>query len=143
MDGTDIEIIKILEDNGRISHEEIAKMLHMSRPAIHKRIENLEKDGVITGYRATVNWRKVGPSIRCFIFIKIIGSNFENIAREITTFDIPEIAIEECHRIAGEWCMVVKVRVSTPEDTTKLLDHIWKLEGLRDTSTIFIINTVL
>ncbi|EGW40115.1 Lrp/AsnC family transcriptional regulator [Desulfosporosinus sp. OT] len=143
MDNTDIDIIKILEKNGRISHEEIAQKLHMSRPAIHKRIENLEKEGVITGYRALVNWRKVGPCIRCFIFIKINKCNFDYIAHEVTTLDIPEITVEECHRIAGEWCMVVKVRISTPEDTTKLLDHIWKLEGIMETSTTFVINTVL
>lgn len=49
MDSVDIEIVKILEQSGRISHEEIAKILHISRPAIHKRIENLEKRGIITG----------------------------------------------------------------------------------------------
>ena len=143
MDRIDIEIIKFLEQNGRISHEEIAKKLHMSRPAIHKRIENLEKEGVITGYRALVDWRKVGQCIRCLIFIKINGSNFNKIAYEVTIFDIPEITVEECHRLAGEWCMVIKVRITTPEDITRILDRVWQLEGVIETSTTFVISTIL
>ena len=142
MDHIDIEIIRFLEQNGRISHEDIAKKLHISRPAIHKRIKNLETEGVITGYRALVDWRKVSPCIRCLIFIKINGRSFDKIAYQVTTLDIPDITVEECHRLAGEWCMVIKVRISTPEDTTKLLDHIWQLEGVMETSTTFVISTI-
>lgn len=71
VDNIDIEIIKILEQDGRITHEEIAKTLHMTRPAIHRRIENLETEGIITGYKALIDWRKVKPCIRCLIFLKI------------------------------------------------------------------------
>ncbi|WP_207652661.1 Lrp/AsnC family transcriptional regulator [Desulfosporosinus sp. FKA] len=109
----------------------------MARPAIHKRIENHENQGIIIGYRAQVNWRKVGPCIRCLIFTKINGGNFDNIANESTIVDIPEITVEECHRLAGEWCMVLKVRITTPEDTTKLL------EGVMESSTTFVILTIL
>lgn len=143
MDSVDIEIIKILEQNGRISHEEIAKILHMSRPAIHKRIENLEKGGIITGYQALIDWRKVRPCIRCLIFIKINGGYFAQIANEIANMDIPGIVIEECHRLAGEWCVLIKTRISTPEDTTKILDRVWQFDGIIETSTTFVIDTVL
>lgn len=143
VDSVDIEIIKILEQNGRISHEEIAKILHMSRPAIHKRIENLEKGGIITGYQALIDWRKVRPCIRCLIFIKINGGYFAQIANEIANMDIPGIVIEECHRLAGEWCVLIKTRISTPEDTTKILDRVWQFDGIIETSTTFVIDTVL
>lgn len=143
MDSVDIEIIKILEQNGRISHEEIAKILHISRPAIHKRIENLEKGGIITGYQALIDWRKVRPCIRCLIFIKINGGYFAQIANEIANMDIPGIVIEECHRLAGEWCVLIKTRISTPEDTTKILDRVWQFDGIIETSTTFVIDTVL
>ncbi|WP_094604571.1 Leucine-responsive regulatory protein [Sporomusa silvacetica DSM 10669] len=143
MDSVDIEIVKILEQNGRISHEEIAKILHMSRPAIHKRIENLEKRGIITGYQALIDWRKVRPCIRCLLFIKINGGYFAQIANEIATMDIPGIVIEECHRLVGNWCILIKTRISTPEDTTKILDRVWQFEGILETSTTFIIDTIL
>ena len=143
LDSIDIEIIKFLEQNGRISHEEIAKRLHMSRPAIHKRIENLEKEGVVTGYRALIDWRKVSPFIRCLIFMKINGRNFAQIADEVKNLDIPEITVEECYRIAGEWCLLLKVRIPTPEHSTKILDRVWQLEGVIETSTTFVISTII
>lgn len=143
MDFIDIEIIKILEQNGRISHEEIARKLHMSRPAIHKRIENLEKTGIITGYRALIDWRKASPCFRCLITLQIKGKYFDKIADEVKNLDIPEIVVEEFHRLAGEWCVLIKARVTTPEDTTKILDHIWQMEGIIKSSTSFVISTVL
>lgn len=143
MDGVDLKILKVLEQNGRISHEEIAKQLHMSRPAIHKRIENLAKKGIITGYRALIDWRKVSPCFRCLITLQIKGRYFEKIADEVTNLDIPGIVVEEFHRLAGEWCVLIKARITTPEDTTKILDRVWQLEGIIKSSTSFVISTVL
>lgn len=143
MDSIDNEIVKMLEQNGRVSHEEIAKKLHMSRPAIHKRIENLEVEGVITGYKALIDWRKVKPCIRCLIFLKINGGYFAQIANEIANLDIPGVVIEECDRLAGQWCVLIKTRISTPEDTTKILDRVWQFDGVIETSTTFVIDTVL
>jgi Lrp/AsnC family leucine-responsive transcriptional regulator len=133
----------MLEQNGRVSHEEIAKVLHLSRPAIHKRVENLEKEGIVTGYQAVIDWRKVKPCIRCLLFLKINGGYFAQIANAITGMDIPGIVIEECHRLAGEWCVLIKTRISTPEDTTKILDYVWQLDGVIETKTTFVIETVL
>lgn len=143
MDTIDNEIVKILERDGRVSHEEIAKKLHMSRPAIHKRIDNLEREGIITGYTALINWGKVRPCIRCLIFLKINGSHFNKMASEIANMNISGVIIEECHRLAGEWCVLIKLRMQAPEDTTKILDRIWQFEGIIETSTTFIIDTVL
>lgn len=143
MDCTDIDILHILEQHGRISHEEIAKKLNMSRPAIHRRIENLEKAGIIAGYRALIDWRKVSPCFRCLITLQIKGKYFDKIADEVKNLDIPEIVVEEFHRLAGEWCVLIKARVTTPEDTTRILDRIWQMEGIIKSSTSFIISTVL
>ncbi|WP_236841246.1 Lrp/AsnC family transcriptional regulator [Brevibacillus formosus] len=45
MDEVDLRIVQLLEENGRISHEEISKLLHISRPAVHQRVAKLEKNG--------------------------------------------------------------------------------------------------
>ncbi len=140
MDSIDIEILKTLEQNGRTSHEEIAQKLHLSRPAIHKRIERLESQGAITGYRAAVDWKQVSPCMRCLIFLKINGRHFDRITNQLLSIDIPGIVVEECLRITGEWCMLVKIRLTAPEDTTKILDCLWQTEGIIETSTSFVIS---
>ncbi|HBC31813.1 MAG TPA: Lrp/AsnC family transcriptional regulator, partial [Clostridiales bacterium] len=56
MDFLDMQIIKSIEKEGRISHEELSKRLNLSRPAIHNRVAKLEDQGIITGYKAIIDW---------------------------------------------------------------------------------------
>jgi len=60
MDSLDMQIIECIEKEGRISHEELSKRLNLSRPAIHNRINKLEEQEIISGYKATINWLKLG-----------------------------------------------------------------------------------
>ena len=142
MDVIDQKIISLLEKNGRISHEEMARLLHVSRPAIHKRVDNLEKSGIITGYRTQINWGKARSNIRCFVFAKVNGSFFPKLTEGITSFQCDKIVIESCQRLTGEWCLLIQARLSTPEDTKKLLDYLWQLGGILETSTSFVIDTL-
>lgn len=143
MDKVDLEIIKILADNGRITHEELGKRLHLSRPAVHQRVDKLQREGVIKGYRAVIDWGKTGQTAKCIIFIKISALNINNFAVKINEMEIPGVVVEECHRLAGEWCLVLKVRAGSPEEITALIDQIWLIEGVRETSTTFILSTIL
>lgn len=141
MDEIDLKIIQLLEKNGRLSHAELAKLISISRPAIHQRIAKLEKKGLIVGYKALINWYQIQPCTRCFIFIKVNGRHFDLLAENITSIVIPDIVIEEYHRLAGEWCILLKIRVLRPEDTTKMLDQIWRFDGILETSTTFILDS--
>ena len=60
MDSLDMQIIKNIEKEGRISHEELSKRLNLSRPAIHNRVTKLEEQGIISGYKAAISWVKLG-----------------------------------------------------------------------------------
>lgn len=141
MDEIDLKIIQLLESNGRLSHAELAKLVSISRPAIHQRIAKLEKKGIITGYKALINWYQMKPFTRCLIFIKVNGRHFDPLVEEIINIVIPDIVIEEYHRLAGKWCILLKIRVLKPEDTTKILDQIWRIEGILETSTTFVLDS--
>lgn len=66
IDETDKKIIKLLQNNGRLSNIEIAEMVNLSHSSCSRRISRLEKDNYITGYRALSNRKKLGYSIRAF-----------------------------------------------------------------------------
>lgn len=140
MDNIDLEIVQMLEKDGRMSHEDIAKRLYLTRPAIHKRVEKLEKEGVITGYKALIEWSKVESCIRCLIFLKVNGRYVAAIIDQARQLDIDGVIMEECFRLAGEWCILLKVRIKNSNDTTKILDRIWQVEGVLETSTVFIVS---
>ncbi len=142
MDDIDIKIIKLLEENGRLSHEEISKLLHISRPAVHQRVGKLEKSGIIKGYRCIVDWRRLEQKIKALIFVKVKCQNFKEIVGRIVDMRIPNVTIAECHRLAGEWCIMLKVRVSAPENITELIDEMVKIPEVHETSTTFILSTI-
>ncbi|OKP96098.1 Lrp/AsnC family transcriptional regulator [Paenibacillus sp. P46E] len=142
MDELDIKILKLLEESGRMSHEEISKLLHISRPSVHQRVGKLEKSGVIKGYRGIVDWSKLDQKIKVMISVKVVSQSFREAAGQIISIQIPGVSIIECQRMAGEWCMLLKVRVTSPEQLTLLLDEILRIPDIKETSTTFILSTI-
>jgi len=142
MDEIDVQILKLLERTGRLSHEEIGKLVHISRPAVHQRVAKLEKNGVIKGYRAIIDWRMLEQKIQAFIFVKVKCQSFQQITAKILNIPLANGAILECQRLAGEWCMVLKVRVSSPDDITRFLDELVTFSEVYETSTTFILSTL-
>ncbi|WP_376774579.1 Lrp/AsnC ligand binding domain-containing protein [Clostridium thailandense] len=51
--------------------------------------------------------------------------------------------MEECHRLAGEWCLLLKIRASTPTDISNFIDDLWKIKGIKETSTTLVLSTIL
>ena len=69
MDAIDQAIVRLLDRHGRLSQEQLAKRVRLSRPAVHQRVKRLEAAGVLKGYRAVLDWAAVGlpwpRSCRC------------------------------------------------------------------------------
>lgn len=140
MDGLDIKILELLENNGRMSHEEIGKRLNMSRPAIHQRVSKLEQNKTIKGYNTEIDWSKAGQSIRAIIFINVRTSDFNGIMEQVINLKIEGLTIEECYRITGQWCIMLKIRASLTEQITSLHDELLKINGMLDTFTMLILS---
>ncbi len=143
MDEIDKEIIKLIETNGRMTHEEISRLLHISRPSVHQRVSKMEQKGIIKGYRSIIDWNKIDEKIKAIILVKIKCHNFKKIAASIISLPIPEVTIVEAQRLAGEWCMMLKVRVSDSQKSTDLIDEMVKIPEVQETSTILILTTIL
>ncbi|MEL7564754.1 MAG: AsnC family transcriptional regulator [Dehalobacterium sp.] len=139
MDEIDMKILELLENNGRLSHEEIGKRLNMSRPAIHQRISKLEQNGTIMGYHTEINWSKAGQGIRALIFINVRTSDFNKIMEQITNVRIAGLTIEKCYRITGQWCIMLRIRASLTDQITLLHDELLKIEGMLETFTMLIL----
>ncbi|WP_310830198.1 Lrp/AsnC family transcriptional regulator [Paenibacillus pedocola] len=142
MDELDHNILKLLEQNGRLSHEEIGKLLHISRPSVHQRVAKLEKSGIIRGYRGLIDWSRLDQKIKVVISVKVVSRHFQEVADKIVEMEIPGVTLMECLRMAGEWCMMLKVRVGSPEQITLLIDEIVKIPEVKETSTTFVLSTI-
>ena len=86
MDEIDRKILKLLQDNARVSLKTIAENTFLSSPAVSARIERLEKEGIITGYHASVDPVKLGYHILAYINLEVIPEDKEQFyayAREV------------------------------------------------------------
>ena len=71
MDKIDTMLVSLLQKNARASLKYLASKVFLSTPAVSARIEKLEKQGVITGYSASINSQKLGYHITAFITLEI------------------------------------------------------------------------
>ena len=142
MDAYDLKILEILVSNAKEAHEKISKSLNLSRPAISQRIKKLEDAGVIKKYQTIIDWTKLGYPLNVFIYIKIRTKNFENVAQEIIAVRTEGAFLEELHRLAGEWCIMLKIRSTLPQALTQYIDKLQKIDAVVSTSTTFIFSTV-
>ncbi|MDD2482088.1 MAG: Lrp/AsnC family transcriptional regulator [Lutispora sp.] len=140
MDNMDLKILMELEKNGRITHEELSKILNISRPAIHQRVCKLEQSGIIRGYKAHIDWCKAGQVLNALIFINAKTLDFNFLMKNIMDIRVEGLTIEECYRITGQWCLMIKIRAHSTENITALHDEILKVEGATETLTMLILS---
>ncbi|MGI8606773.1 MAG: Lrp/AsnC family transcriptional regulator [Gaiellaceae bacterium] len=119
MDETDRRILGELTKDGRVSFAELGRRISLSPPAVAERVQRLERAGVITGYRAEVDPRRLGYELTAIVRIKPAAGQLARIPE--LAAEIPEIG--ECHRITGEDCFFLKVHLRSIDDLSELLDR--------------------
>ncbi|MFT4203833.1 MAG: Lrp/AsnC family transcriptional regulator [Chitinophagaceae bacterium] len=140
LDNTDLQILRTLQGNARISNADLARELGMAPSGILERVKKLEQKTVITGYEVNINPAAVGLNLLAFIQIKTkdaIGSDETGKALA----KIPEIL--EVHNITGVYCFLVKIRV---ENSEKLMEVMRKslspITSIVETQTIIVLETI-
>jgi len=141
MDTIDYKILNILKDNGRISHEEIARRVNLSRPAVRARVVSLEKKGIISGYSTCIDYDALGFSIQVFVYIKVSNMNYDEIKSNIVNLASEKVVIDDLYRISGEWCLLLKVMCHSQNDITEFVDQILRIDCVVATNTVFIFKS--
>lgn len=142
MDFLDLQIIKNMEKEGRISHEELSKRLNLSRPAIHNRVVKLEDQGIIAGYKAVIDWTKLGYTTYAIISLRVRTDDYDRLLKQLKNLIIPDLVIEECHIVTGTWCIIMKVRCMAPAGLKAIQDELHKIDCIRESSTSLILSSI-
>jgi Lrp/AsnC family transcriptional regulator, leucine-responsive regulatory protein len=139
MDEIDRTILALLQENARISNAEIARQVDLAPSAIFQRIRKLEQAGIISGYSARLNPKALGYGLVGFVQVRTApGATAPEVTRELAA--IPEVF--EVHRVVGEDCFFLKVRVSDPEALEHLLDNqLQPLRSVASTRTTIVLST--
>jgi len=133
MEDTDLQILRLLARDGRMSFTDLGRATGLSTSAIHQRVRRLEQRGVIRGYAAVVDADAVGLPLTAFISVTPLDPAAPDDVPERLS-GLPEI--EACHSVAGAENYILKVRVATPGELEALLSRIRSQAGVSTRTTI-------
>ncbi|RUM49243.1 MAG: Lrp/AsnC family transcriptional regulator [Marinomonas sp.] len=133
MDKINWKLLKALEENARLSYSELAKLVHLSAPAVAERIKKLEEQGVITGYRATINLEKAGIPITALVECEVYRTQERAFKELVLSLD----EVVDCYNITGPSAFILRVAVSSMSRLDVLLE---RLIDLSDTKTMMIMS---
>lgn len=139
LDETDRRILALLQENARISNAEIGRRVELAASAIHHRIRKLEEGGVILGYKARIDPRALGYGLVSFVRVQTgEGARAPEITGALSAID----EVQEVHRVVGEDCFFVKVRVRDTQALARLLDErIQRIPNVATTRTTIVLTT--
>ncbi|MDR2093254.1 MAG: Lrp/AsnC family transcriptional regulator [Azoarcus sp.] len=143
-DRYDRQILELLQREGRISNQELAERVSLSPSACLRRVRVLEESGLITGYRAMLDARRLGLSLTALLHISMDSHTPERFAHfesEIARLD----AVLECLLITGQSAdYQLKVVVADMDAYQELLlQHITRIEGVSGVHTSFVLRRVV
>ena len=139
MDKIDLKILSIIQEDARVSNAEISRQLKMAPSGVLERIRKLEEKGVITGYEVRLNPKILNHGLAAFIFVREIeGKGSWKTAEQLAK--LPEVL--EVHHVAGEDCLLVKVRTKDTDHLEKLLTKDFAaIKSLISTRTTIVLST--
>lgn len=137
IDGTDEQILTILQNDARISNAEIARQIELAPSAVLERIRKLEDRGVIRGYHTEIDPRAVDFGLTVFVTVKTSECGAD---AEEALVSIPEVL--EVHDVAGEDCFLLKIRTKDTEALGRLhREKIRPIPSVISTRTTVVLQT--
>jgi len=139
LDKLDHAILNELQTNGRLSYAELGERIGLSKTPCWKRVQRLEQEGMISGYRAEVNPRKVGLNFQVFLNMTIKHMKAEEFEAAIVKFD----QITDCFAVAGDSDYLVTVVASDIDEFDDLIRYKFPhLPGVERISTTLTLRTI-
>ncbi|MDF9435455.1 Lrp/AsnC family transcriptional regulator [Chromohalobacter israelensis] len=144
LDRYDRQILDILQRHGRINNQELAERIGLSPSPCLRRVRTLEDNGLITGYRALVDAKRLGHSLTALLHISMDRHTPERFANfEAKVAALPQV--QECLLITGQEAdYQLKVVVHDMDDYQNLLlNQITRIEGVTGAHSSFVLRRVL
>jgi len=140
LDELDIQILKILQEDCRMTLDKISSKLRVPRSTIHYRIRRLERLGIIEGYYAKLNPEKLGKE---YITITLVRAKYgpgyhEKVGEELAKLP----GVWGVYFVLGDNDFVVLTRTNSRQDFLKVLGAMTNIEGVERTSTMAVVKIV-
>jgi DNA-binding Lrp family transcriptional regulator len=139
VDQADEQIVALLREDARRSFQDIGRHVHLSAPAVKRRVDRLEEAGVIRGYTAVVDPAASGWHTEAFVYLYCDGRMpADSIKRAVES--VPQVA--SAHTVAGEYSAVLHVLAKDTTDLELALERIRAKEGVSRTVSQIVLSTL-
>lgn len=141
-DRIDLQLLAALQRSGRQTNAELAERVHLSASACLRRVQRLEREGVIAGYRAEVDPERLGLGLQVFVRVQLTRHDADSVAafaRFVNDWD----EVVACHALTGDMDYLLQVAVRDLEHFSRfLLDNLLAQAGVADVNSSFVLRTV-
>ena len=142
LDRTDLLLLAELQQSGRQTNAELAERVHLSPSACLRRVQRLEREGVIAGYRAEVAPDRIGLGLHAFVRVQLTRHDAEAVAA-FAGFVNDWDEVVACHALTGDMDYLLQVVVRDLEHFSRfLLDRLLNQAGVADVNSSFVLRTV-
>lgn len=139
MDNLDIKILKLLQQNSRITASEISSKINLSVPAVGDRLKKLDASGIIEKYTVILNAKKMNKNLMIIMFVSLECPKYTDPFINIIQLDDE---IVECHYLAGDFDYALKIITESTESLERILNKIKNIPGVQKTKTNVSLSTI-
>ena len=142
LDAADLRILRILQQDGRITNQELARQGGLSPASCFDRVKRLRERGIVLGYTALLDPHQLGSALMIFVEVLLDRTTddvFSAFAEHVRK--VPQVL--ECHMVAGGFDYLLKVRVADMTAYRSFLGNILAaMPGVRETRTYAVLEEV-
>jgi len=138
IDSIDKEILRMLQDDARISFKKIAEKIGVSEATIFVRVKKLRKNGVIKRFTAIVSPDLLGKNLTAFVLINTEPKNLEHVLNALSSMD----DVYEVYDVTGAYYVIVKIRTENRKTLAEIIDKIGMIDGVTRTETAIVLKCV-
>lgn len=142
LDKTDLQILRILQENSRLTTKELAARVHLSTTPVFERLKRLENDGIIKRYVAVLDAGKLNRGFVVYCCVKLIRLN-RGIAFDFVRVmrNIPEVT--ECYNISGEYDYLLKVHAPDMKYYQEfIINVLGTIDSLGSLTSMFVMDEI-
>ena len=142
LDGKDCQILELLQENCTLSTKQIAQKVGSPITTVYAKIKRLEELGVIKGYTAVLDSKKLNMGTTALIFISFLYDSDVMSQREAAAKVAMMEQVQDVYIVTGDWDILIKVRAKNVDEIGDfVIDRLRKLHGVEKTYTMFVFDT--
>ena len=142
LDSTDLAILKLLQQNARMTIKEISEKVHLSTTPVHERIKRMEESGVIKQYVTLLNASKIGKGLMVICYVSL-RQHSRNAGEKFIKGILEMNEVLECLTISGEFDFMLKVVAENMDEYYNFhVNKLSNIENVGNVQSVFVMGVV-